>query len=129
MKTSIHALLGALTAISATAGSRSSANYSIPADTADAGGRRVNSASYASQGCIGGIAGIGNVVAPAQIAKHGYLGQLYDVTGFAVGANPTNVIEGATRRRPTVPRSHRPHDRCNEARNRDGRGDQLGLHI
>jgi hypothetical protein len=97
MKTSFFALFGALTALSATAGSRSSGSYSVPADSADAGGRRVTSASYANHGCLGGVGGIGTVVAPPQMARHGYLGQLYEVTGLALGANPTNVNEGATR--------------------------------
>jgi len=97
MKTSLLGLLGVLTAMSANAGSRSSASYSVPADSADAGGRRATSAGYANHGSIGGVGGIGTVVAPAQVAKHGYLGQLYDVTGLALGANPTNVNEGTTR--------------------------------
>jgi hypothetical protein len=96
-KTSLLALLGAMTALGASAASRSSASYSVPADSADAGGRPATSASYASHGCIGGVGGIGTVVAPAQIAKHGYMGQLYEVSGLALGANPTTVDEGASR--------------------------------
>ena len=77
----------------ARAASRSSANYSVPADTQDAGGRRATSASYSNSGCVGGVAGLGAVAAPAETAKHGYLGQLYDVKSLQLSANPTNVNE------------------------------------
>lgn len=79
------------------AGSRSSASYTVLADTADAGGRRATSAAYTHDGSIGGIAGVGTVVAPAEVAKHGYLGQIYNASSLALSANPTNVNEGATR--------------------------------
>lgn len=82
---------------SAFAASRSSANYLVPADTADAGGRRATSAAYTHDGSIGGIAGVGTVAAPAEVAKHGYLGQIYNASSLALSANPTNVNEGATR--------------------------------
>ena len=79
------------------AASRSSASYSVPADTADAGGRRATSAAYTHNGSIGGIAGVGTVAAPVEVAKHGYLGQIYNASSLALSANPTNVNEGATR--------------------------------
>lgn len=79
------------------AASRNSANYSVPADTQDAGGRRATSASYSNYGCVGGVAGLGAVAAPVETAKHGYIGQLYDVKSLQLSANPTNVNEGATR--------------------------------
>ncbi len=63
----------------------------------DAGGRRVSSASYSNDGCIGGIAGVGTVAAPAEIARHGYVGQLYEIARLVVSASSTNVNEGATR--------------------------------
>lgn len=79
------------------AASRSSASYTVPADTADAGGRRATSAAYSHDGSIGGIAGVGTVAAPVEVAKHGYLGQIYNVSSLALSASPTNVNEGATR--------------------------------
>lgn len=82
--------------LTATAASRSSANYSVPADTTDCGGQRVTSAAYTIDGSVGGIGGIGTVVAPATTAKHSYIGQLYEVQSLALTANPTNVNEGAT---------------------------------
>ncbi len=78
------------------AGPRTSASYSIVTDTADAGGKRSTSVNYTNDGSAGGIAGIATVAAPAETAKHGYLGQLYDVTGLVLSATPTTVNEGGT---------------------------------
>ena len=100
MKANLSSLLLALmsTVVPAVhAASRSSANYSIPADAQDAGGRRVTSANYSHSGSVGGVAGLGSVAAPAETAKHGYVGQLYDVKSLQLSASPTNVNEGATR--------------------------------
>lgn len=82
---------------SAFAASRSSTSYSVPADSSDAGGRRTTSAAYTHDGSIGGIAGVGNVAAPVEMARHGYLGQIYNAASLALSANPTNVNEGASR--------------------------------
>jgi hypothetical protein len=81
----------------APAGPRTSTNYTLPTDTTDAGGQRTTSASYTNDGSAGGIVGISTVAAPAETAKHGYVGQLYEVTGLAVSATPTTVNETATR--------------------------------
>ncbi len=78
------------------AGPRTSTNYTIATDTADAGGKRTTSANYTNDGSAGGVAGISTVAAPAETAKHGYLGQLYDVTGLVLNATPTTVNEGGT---------------------------------
>jgi hypothetical protein len=80
----------------ASAAPRSSANYAIAAEAADSGGRRTTSANYTNDGSTGLIAGASNVAAPAETAKHGYIGQLFDVTGLALNAATTNVNEGAT---------------------------------
>lgn len=79
------------------AASRSSANYNVPADTVDAGGRRTTSAAYVVDASIGGIGGISTAPAPAETMKHSYIGQLYDARGVVVSASPTSVNEGATR--------------------------------
>ena len=79
------------------AGSRSSANYSVPADTVDAGGRKTSSASYSNDGSLGGIGGISSAAAPVTLAKHSYIGQLYDLQGLVLSATPISVNEGATR--------------------------------
>jgi hypothetical protein len=83
--------------LAAAAGSRTSANYSIPTDTADNGGRRATTAAYSNDGSVGGIGGLSSVVSPSESAKHGYIGQLIDVTNIVVSANPTNVNENSTR--------------------------------
>ena len=78
------------------AGSRSSASYTIATDTADAGGKRAISAAYTNDGSLGGVVGLSTVAAPAETAKHGYVGQLSDVTGLTLTAVSPNVNEGAT---------------------------------
>ncbi len=75
---------------------RGSSNYDIATDTADAGGSRAASADYTHDGSIGGIAGVSTVASPAEMAKAGYIGQLYEVVGLSLSATPTNVNEGAT---------------------------------
>jgi hypothetical protein len=83
--------------LTASAGSRNSANYSIPADVTDSGGRRTTTAAYSNDGSVGGIAGLSTVVAPARTAKQGYPGQLLDVTNIVISANPTSINENSTR--------------------------------
>ena len=83
-------------AATAHAGPRTSADYTIPADTTDSGGKRATSASYANDGSAGLVAGISTVASPSETAKTGYIGQLYDVTGLTLTAATLNVNEGAT---------------------------------
>ena len=73
-------------AATAQAGPRTSASYTIAADTTDAGGKRTTSASYTNDGSAGGIAGLSTVAAPAETLKSGYAAQLYDVTGLTLTA-------------------------------------------
>ncbi len=97
MKTSTFLLAVLVTSTPAFAGSRTSANYSIATDTADAGGLRATSARYTNDGSAGGFAGVSTVAAPAKTAKAGYIAQLYEVTGFLVSASPSTLNEGTTR--------------------------------
>ena len=78
------------------AGPRTSANYSILTDSADSAGRRATSASYTNDGSAGGVAGISTVASPAELAKSGYLAQLFDVTGLTLTAALLTVNEGTT---------------------------------
>ena len=94
-KSSLLALLLALTP-PLHAGPRTSADYSILTDTADTGGRRATSTDYTNDGSAGLIAGISTVASPAEVAKSGYIGQLYAVTGLALNAVSLTVNEGAT---------------------------------
>ena len=84
----LTSMTAGLIAAAAHAGPRTSANYTIATDTADAGGRRTTSANYTNDGSLGGVAGISTVAAPAETAKHGYLGQLSAVTGLVLSATP-----------------------------------------
>ncbi len=81
----------------ASAAPRTSPNYSIATDIADAAGKRTTSASYTNDASLGGITGISTVAAPAETAKQGYIAQLYEVTALQIAAAPTTVNEGATR--------------------------------
>jgi len=78
------------------AGPRSSTNYNVVTDTADSGGKRATSTSYTNDGSVGGIVGISTLDAPAETAKHGYVGQLYDVTGLTLTAATPTVNETGT---------------------------------
>ena len=101
MKTpSRHVALPALLlafAATAHAGPRTGGSYTVRADTTDAGGHRTASASYTNDGSIGGIVGISTVAVPAETAKAGYIGQLYEVAALQLAAAPTTVDEGGTR--------------------------------
>jgi hypothetical protein len=82
--------------MSAIAGSRNSANYSILADTTDAGGQRAASANYSNSGSASLLAGVSTVAAPAEAAKSGYIAQLYDVSGLLVNSATPDVNETET---------------------------------
>jgi hypothetical protein len=45
---------------------------------------------------VGGIVGLSTVGAPAETMKHGYIGQLYEVTGLELSAASQSVNETAT---------------------------------
>lgn len=80
----------------ASAGSRNSASYAVITDTMDAGGEKASSASYSADTSVSMIGGISSAASPAETAKAGYVGQLYDITGLALAASPTNINEGGT---------------------------------
>jgi hypothetical protein len=86
-----------LLTVVANASPRSSVNYTVPTDTSDSGGQRTTSAAYTHDGSLGGITGISSVASPSEIAKHGYLGQLTEVTALQLAATPATINETATR--------------------------------
>ncbi len=86
-------LLSSALTLQAFAGPRSSANYGVLTDITDSGGRRATSANYSNDGSLGGIAGLSAVAAPAEVAKSGYVGQLYEVVGMLVNSASTTVNE------------------------------------
>jgi hypothetical protein len=62
----------------------------------------VQSASYRFDTSVGTVGGISS--APSETVKHGYVGQLYDLTALAVSGPPTDVLnERATRQLQAVP--------------------------
>ena len=99
MKIKLHLLIWALLgagSLVVQAATRTSANYLLATETSDAGGQRTASASYVNDGSVGGIGGISTVVTPAEVAKHGYVGQLYDPASVLLSMVNTNVNEGTT---------------------------------
>jgi len=79
---------------------RSSVNYEVLADGLGASGGRVQSATYSADTAAGGVVDISS--GSASLAKHGYAGQLYDVTGLALTASPDTVQERQTRQASAV---------------------------
>jgi hypothetical protein len=79
------------------AGPRLSADYTVAAESVDAGGQRATSTAYTNDGSAGGITGISAIASPAETAKAGYIGQLTEVTALQLAATPTTVDETATR--------------------------------
>jgi len=89
-------LVGFLIVSAAYGGSRTSTNYSVPADVSDGGGSRTASANYTNDGSAGSVVGISTVASPAETAKEGYIGQLTELVSFGVAAAPNNIPQGTT---------------------------------
>ena len=83
---SILLAFGILTA-TATAGPRISADYAITAETLDFGGLQTTSVDYVIIGSIAPIVGVSAEATSATVAKHGYIGQLYDLLGYGLLAS------------------------------------------
>ena len=66
----------------------------VTTSTIDGGGLRTTSASYTMDGSVGSIGGISS--AASDTAKHGYIGQLYDVVSVSVTGTPASVNETST---------------------------------
>ncbi len=79
-------LAGLLPAGAVFAQTRTSADYSITAETTDIGGGAAASAGYATTGSIGTIAGLSSVASPAETTKAGYIAQLYNLTALQITA-------------------------------------------
>ncbi len=81
---------------------RSSANYTITADTLDTGGGHATSASYVESASLGTIAGTSGGGDPAQLLKAGLLARFSDATGVQLiptvgGTLPSyDLAEGGT---------------------------------
>ncbi len=96
MKTTASLLLSAMLALDVQAASLASANYSITVETTDAGGRTASSAAYSTDSSIGGIGGTASSPNSMMTAKHGYVGQLYEVIGLGIRSSSLAVNEGST---------------------------------
>lgn len=84
MKINIHFLIF-LTSALAHGTPRSSADYTITADTLDSCGQLVASADYAVSGSVSTVTGISENASPVRsIVRHGYIGQLYDLLGYGL---------------------------------------------
>jgi hypothetical protein len=70
---------------------RTSANYSITAETADAGGGTASAAAYTMNGSVGAVVGMSSSGSPAETAQAGYIGELYEVTALEITATATTV--------------------------------------
>jgi hypothetical protein len=84
------------TVLAAHAATRTSEHYAITADTIDFGGQRVTSTNYSADGSIGPIIGVSGEAATPTVAKHGYIGQLYDLMGYALWATDDTPDELGT---------------------------------
>jgi hypothetical protein len=91
------------------AGTRSSANYSISADSVDAAGARAQSASYSLNGSAAGEEGSGAVAVAASTNyanKAGYVGELYDIVALSITAPPSsNLNENTSRQLVAAPQA------------------------
>ena len=95
----LHPLFGLLALASAAwAEPRTSADYTLAPESTGAGGGRATSANYTADSAVsdaGGLAAAGS--SPVQLAKTGYIGQLYEATTLAPTADPPTIDEGGSR--------------------------------
>lgn len=76
---------------------RASVNYTLTPETNDSGGGRSTSAFYSFDSSTGSPGGSSLATPALLLGKSGYSGQLYDVTGLALSANPATIPESGTR--------------------------------
>jgi len=82
-------------------GARTSANYSIPADSAGPGGRSVSSTNYSINGSAVGELGAASTAVTTSASytgKAGYVGELYDIVALSLTAPPSNSLNETTNR-------------------------------
>lgn len=86
-----------LLVVVAHASPRTSTDYAVASDSMDSAGSQATSVDYINSGSAGGVTGISTVAAPAETAKSGFIGQLYEVTALQLAATPATVNETSTR--------------------------------
>lgn len=74
----------------------SSAAYSIPAQTISAGQARSQSALYANHGTTEPVGGTAQAPSPNVVSRHGFMGQLYEVTALQLAASSATMNEAAS---------------------------------
>lgn len=67
--------------------------YANTARTLDAGGGSQTARPYGNTGSVGGSVGLSTVTSPADVVRHGFIGQLYHPLVLALTANPAIVPE------------------------------------
>jgi hypothetical protein len=91
----------------ATQAARTSASYSISAESTDTGGLRAQSTSYSINGSAVGEQGAANssvATSAAYTGKPGYVGELYDITGLSVTSSlSTSLNENTSRQLSAAP--------------------------
>lgn len=91
------------------AGPRTSTDYSIPADSIDAAGARVQSANYFLNGSAVSEFGAGQnalIASAAYTGKGGFVGELYDIIALRISSPPSdNLSETASRQLNAAPQA------------------------
>jgi hypothetical protein len=89
-----HFLISASVVSSLLASPPSSSDYTLVAHGVDTAGGASTSANYSQTASVGLTSGVASSTG-GDVAKAGYLGQLYDITGFALGPS-LSLNEGTT---------------------------------
>lgn len=63
--------------------------------TLDGGGQSTTSPNYTMSGSVSSVGGVSSAVSPPVTVRHGYIGQLYEVTNLVITASPAPVSEGS----------------------------------
>jgi hypothetical protein len=89
-------IVGMISSAFAQTAVRSSASYSLAAESVEGGGGSSLSANYEHLGSSGLISGLASMGSPVETVKSGYIGQLYEVTTLDITALPTTLNESAS---------------------------------
>ena len=80
------------------AGVRAGVNYDVLTESVTAGGGRMTNGLYAVDAALGELGGgWSSVISPTEANRHGFIGQLYEVTGISLSATPATINEEQSR--------------------------------
>jgi hypothetical protein len=103
----VFLVLSSLLVSGAVAAPRTSANYSISAESVDIAGARIQSANYSVNGSAVGEFGAGQnalITGAAYTGKSGFVGELYDIVALSISSPPSNNLnETASRQLNAAP--------------------------